>query len=380
MSRRTTPWISLILLLSLVPVSTVSADDLTVWTHPLGAFVELTGNTAVRGVSPFPLDNRMDGEYYVRARLDGYQESRGIIRLRTRNDRLLLMPEVRSLRLGRFFRSATLPGSGQFFEGRRTAGSIWGGMWAVSGITTWRLDGDYDDARSLYDLSNVVLQQSLSSGDVDPLVLDATLELEVLRDAAKRNRDFALMTMGAFWAGNLIDALFFHQSLDLQEGSGNLLQISLREKNRFRRAIRSALFPGLGQDYAGYSLRGLVYAASAVFVGYQALEAHLNLEEERDRLDALDRELAVLAPNSEEEAAFFNQVEARRGVAIGDRDDVEDRRNAWAIAAAGVWAASVIDAIFTGPRDSARPESTTELGMVHTPATHAPGVAISYRF
>lgn len=373
---------ALILLLSSVTPSI--GADLTIWTHPLGAFVQMSGPTKLQGISPLPLDNRMNGEYDVRIRLGGYEEARGRMTLRSRDGSLALSSYKTNLRYDRFFRSLVLPGYGQMSGGRTQPGLTWLTTCLGFGVSALVLDGKYQDAHDDYVLANNQLQEAARSGAVDeqtavPLFGNA-FDLWVESNNRKRSRDAVAMATAAFWAGNLVDAVFFHGGLDVREGSDGVVQIGLNRKNRTRRVIRSALLPGLGQSYSGSSTRGALYSAAAVFAGILALESHLDYKQEGDRIDAIILQRGELARQSFLTPENSEALAASQRGAVNDQEDEKERRKLWMTISAAVWTASILDAVFLGPPESAAVEPGAELSFKATPHTQSPGIALQVRF
>jgi hypothetical protein len=90
--------------------------------------------------------------------------------------------------------------------------------------------------------------------------------------------------------------------------------------------------------------------------------SHLHYKGELDRIDALDRELAALAPEADA-AALGALVVAEREAAFRKSEEDKDRRMTAAIVTGAVYAASLLDALISSP--SERPvESGPRIGFV----------------
>ena len=371
----------LVAVLLAIPHTSI-AEDLTIWSQPLGAFVELGGATRLEGITPLPLDNRMNGPYRMRVTRRGYEESRGRVILRSRDGRLSLLGPPSGFRTERMTRSLLLPGSGQFMAGRRTAGFIWGTtsvgalIWAISASNS------YVDARDSFTQANNQFQQiAASEGFLDFAVLDRVLSLEVESRRRKNERDVAWLTTAALWTGNLIDAAFFHRKVELREGSDGVLVIPMTEKTRKRAVLRSVLFPGLGQDYSGYSYKGFLYAMAFAGAGAMTIVRALDTEEQSDLIKTLDFELSLLsAPQNEDEATLRDVVRLRRAFAEDQFTRFEDSRNNWAIATASIYLASLIDAAILRPRGTIPDFESAELSFLSVPSTGEPAVGLRYEF
>ncbi len=358
--------------------------ELTVWTVTSGAFVELDGPTRLHGVSPIPLDSRMNGEYDVRITLDGYEEARGRFSLRSRDGRVAVASWTGSLARERFFRSLVLPGYGQIGGGRATAGITWATGCLGAATTSLVLDLRYADAHDAYRLAVGDLQTVASAPVVDEEALVSltgdAFDLEVESNSRLRTRNAMLAVTGALWAGNLVDAIFFHGGLDVREGSDGVVQIGMNRKTRLRRTVRSALLPGLGQSYGGSPMRGLLYSAAALATGMFALESHLDYRREEDRAEAAAEEGSELARVGLLTAEYSETLDREQRVALAARDDELDRRNAWIAATAVVWGASMLDALFLGPPEGAVTERPVSVSLLDTSRGFSPGVSFRLRF
>ncbi len=374
----------LILVISMMTPAPSGAQELSVWTYPSGGFVDLEGPTSLRGVTPVPLPGRLNGRYRVHVTLPGYEDRVGSIELRSRDNRLTLLPDISALRVERFFKSLLVPGSGQVSGHRKTAGLIWGGASIGYGVTSLVLDRRYQDQHDIYQEARGVLEEAAVSGEVSnedlALLVDTVFSLEIESNAARRDRNLALYVTGGLWAANLIDAVFFHSGLDLNRGNDNVILIGMNRKTPLRRALRSALFPGMGQAYTGRNLRAVLYAGAALASGSAALHSHADFQEEGDRADILKRERNELQNASLLTPELAADLDRRESRSADRRSEVYDRRNTWAIATGAIWAASILDAVFLSePSATAPGDPGPELGFLTTPTgTNGVGVRLAF--
>lgn len=374
----------LILSVSMIQPSAPEAQELSIWTYPSGGFVDLKGPTSLRGVTPVPLPQRLNGRYRVHVTLPGYEDRVGAIELRSRDDRLTLLPDISSLRVERFFKSLLVPGSGQVSGHRKTPGLIWGAASIGYAATSLVLDRRYQDRHDLYQEATGVLEEAALSGEVSnddlALLVDTVFALEIESNAARRDRNLGLYVTSGLWAANLIDAVFFHSGLDLNRGNDNVILVGMNRKTPLRRALRSALFPGMGQAYTGRNVRAVLYAGAAIATGSAALRAHSDFQEEADRADVLNRERSELQNASLLTAELAADIDRRVVRAADQRSEVYDRRNSWAIAAGAIWAASILDAVFLSEPSGTTPaDAGPELGFLTTPTgTNGVGVRLAF--
>jgi len=345
-----------ILLALLLAVSGAdAAETLTLSTHPRGALFELKGPVTIRGASPLPLLPDQQGDYRVRVELAGHETAFGAIALR-RGPNELRVVRSGGLARERLFRSLAFPGAGQIGEGRAFEGIFWGTAAAGAGVTTMVLEAHYREARENHKTAEGALLALVEQTETAPAsgaylgLLHEAFRREAIATRRLRDRNYALGAVGVCWGLNLLDAALFHAPFRVKEGAGGVVEVELAEKNRARRVFRSALFPGLGQSYAGRKARGAVYAIAATAAATTALVCHLDYRGELDRVDALDRELAALAPGGPAEASFSKIVVAERETALRRSEDEQERRNIAVAATAAVYAVSILDAAFTsGP-------------------------------
>jgi len=359
-----------------------SADPLRVWTHPLGAMINLEGPTTVRGTTPFPLYPDQEGLYHVRVDLRGHETAFGAMTLRARGDVLRLDDETHDFRGERVFSSLILPGLGQIREARVTEGVLWSTLSLGSTVSVLFFQQHYQEAHDDFEAKQALLGQTRESGDAYLGLLHETFRAETLARGRLRERNAAFIAVGGYWLVNLIDAAFFHSGFHAREASDGVLQIDLVRKNRARRAIRSALYPGLGQSYRGQRLRGVLYAAAATAAGAATLDAHLGYRRELDRIDALGRERDALAGGGAAEADLSAIVTAEQQAAVARSEDLKDRRNYAAMLAGAIYIGSLVDAFFGETDEEVAPQiPDTELSFLSPPGHDgAAGIGVRIRF
>ncbi|MFH1679122.1 MAG: DUF5683 domain-containing protein [Candidatus Eisenbacteria bacterium] len=349
----------------------VSAETLMLSTHPRGALFELRGPITIRGQSPLPLLPGQQGDYKVRVDLPGHETAYGSLVLRARQNELRL-EEARGLGRERVFRSLAFPGAGQIGEGRALEGIVWGTSALGAGITSLALETRYRKAHDEYEASRSALSgywSLIEEGDTSPdtdaylALLHETFRLEARSTRRLRDRDYALGALGVVWGLNLIDAALFHSPFSVKKGSDGVLQVELRQKIRTRRVVRSLLYPGFGQSYAGQKARGGFYALAATAAAVSAVIYHLDHEGEMDRVETLDREIAALTPGGPAEAAFSKTVVAEREQAFRRGEEELERRDIAIGVTAVVYVASLIDALVAGPSAVVETEGT-RIGFV----------------
>ncbi|MBN1825709.1 MAG: PEGA domain-containing protein [Candidatus Eisenbacteria bacterium] len=369
------------ILLMIALRANAAADPLTIWTHPLGARIELKGSMVLRGESPLPLRADHTGAYRARVEMPGYETAVGSLLFRVEDGALRLDRHDRSPGADRLVHSLFLPGSGQIRDGRRTEGIFWGGATLAAGIAAIVTESRYRGAREDFNDADAALERTDPNDRAAYLdQLHETFRLEAETNGNKRARDYSLGTLGAFWALGAADAFLFRSSFDVREGDPGTVQIGLVRKTRLRRALRSLLYPGMGQNYSGRNIRALAFAGAATAAGVSALVSHVRYKEEVDLLDALGRERAELIPGGPEEAALLLEVDRETTAARNRRDDHRDGRNLAAVITAGIWIGAVLDAALIGPDSPGEEAPHWEISFLDPPVRGSTAIGIRGRF
>lgn len=371
-----------LLILLFSSFSYAQTAPLTMWTHPPGAIVRLDGPTMIQGRSPLPVGMRLQGEYKVRVKLKGYETATGSVHFRLTDGVHSLDSEGSTQkRRERFFSSLLVPGSGQIRDGRRLVGGFWASTCVTAGIAAIVTEAGYREAHDEYIRSGIRLDLAdRNDREAYLALLGETFRLEGVSNVKLRERNTSLAALGFFWGINLIDAAVFRRSLDIREGSRGEVQISLVPKTGRRCAVRSALFPGLGQSYGGKNSRAFLYASSAIAMGMKTVFSHLNYMKEEERIDNMDRMRAALVPGGPLEAEIIRSLDSEREAAVIQKETYQDRRNLEAIITGGIWIASILDAALFAPRTGAPEEAGMELAWLPSVAGGSAGIGVRCRF
>jgi hypothetical protein len=141
----------------------------------------------------------------------------------------------------------------------------------------------------------------------------------------------------ALWGLNLVDHHFLTPNPQLSL-SGQALSFRLQPLEKRSMLLRSAIFPGWGQRYAGHRTRGTIYTLAAQLAIASAFATEddyvrSSLEYERARAEYL-------------EATTLDQVLAHKREMIDRHEDLRDRYNVRNISLgvlAGIWVMNLID-------------------------------------
>jgi len=140
---------------------------------------------------------------------------------------------------GALWRSALLPGWGQFAQGRATAGWIYAGSFFAGGIATGALFGEASSATAAYESEATVLFVAGApaaggiGGPFQILTLQNRNAALDRANRANRNANAAAGILGAIYLFNLADVVLFHPTPNTSvqaygAGDGGGLRLDLR--------------------------------------------------------------------------------------------------------------------------------------------------------
>jgi len=136
------------------------------------------------------------------------------------------------------------------------------------------------------------------------------------------------------WSGDIVIA----------PGQENLLAFAMKPKTRIKAGLRSLFIPGWGQYYSDQKDRSFLLNVSTLGFGVGALLADSDFRKKRDDY--------FQAQNDLNYAGNADEIERLRRLVIEKNRqayNAETTRNALIIAAAGLWAYNVIDALIFFP-------------------------------
>ncbi len=151
----------LLVVLAMLVVSSVPARAQTggvvITSVPSGAIVELDGEYVLRGVTPWRLDRGLSGPFRVRAYKLGYNDWEGLVMLSSTRQDSIFVRLSRKTPLGAGWRSAVIPGWGQFHTEQNLKGTAFLVAEAAAiGAVFWadanrnKAEEKYEDARDAY--------------------------------------------------------------------------------------------------------------------------------------------------------------------------------------------------------------------------------------
>lgn len=204
------------MLMLLVVVVTVAAaaapaaaqtGGVVITSVPSGAIVELEGEHVLRGVTPWRLDRGLSGPFRVRAYKLGYSDWEGMVMLSSTRRDSLNVRLSRKTRVSAGWRSAVIPGWGQFHTDQNGKGAAFLAAEAVViGAAFWadakrdKAEEKYEDARALY----------LAADQADEIETTYAAMLDAFDDYEDRHllRRRLIYVAGVIWLANIADAVF----------------------------------------------------------------------------------------------------------------------------------------------------------------------------
>lgn len=297
----------------------------------------LDGPHSISGVSPLRVPGPLQGEFWVTATGPGAELQRGrvSVTLDDGGSRIFAyggVPFRQSLQ-----RAVLYPGFAQLRSRQPTKGFLMLGL-GTAGVTfsIWA-HHSFQDAEDLREELSARLAQTTDPSE------RATLE-ESIRDArAEENhlldrRDMFLLTTGVIWGVNLFDGLLFAPRYRVIDADATSLTLGMRRRSLVDAAARSAVFPGLGQEYSGHPTKGLMVGTGAVLAGAYLLYRQDDLAGARAELREAERRLAA-----------NNTVENRekRDAWLDNRKDRGAERDTAVKIAVAYWALSLVDTVLS---------------------------------
>jgi hypothetical protein len=309
--------------------------------NPPGTAIALEGSERILGPTPLLIPAPISGTYRLSVIEPGFESARGRVVFTARDGGLALAEVDNGLSIQRAIRSTFVPGLGQISAGETSRGWGYFGTTLALAIGTIVAEADFLDERDkVRQLSGP--GTGLSQEEADARTI-ARLAASNDQDAAYRRRNAFAIATAAVWGLSIVDAAFFIPPFEARLMKPDLLTIEAHRKTATRRAIRSAVLPGLGQFYGGAPARGFVYLGAAAAASAVAVAAHLDYQEENDDAAFLLERLRIEERSGDPDAAARTRAEYRS--TLGAQDDAYDLRSQALAAAGAVWAVSILDAL-----------------------------------
>jgi hypothetical protein len=187
------------------PAANATGGGVVITSVPSGAVVELLGDHALRGVTPWRLERGLSGTYEIRARMTGYEEWTGVTVLSATTVEEIEIRLTRKTASGAGFRSVIIPGWGQVYADQAAKGAFFFIAEAVAlGGLVWT-QSNYVDAKDTYEEA---YDDYLDATQIEEIEL-AWEEVESTYSDAEdwqQKRDVWMYAAIGIWAINVVDA------------------------------------------------------------------------------------------------------------------------------------------------------------------------------
>ncbi len=201
----------LVALVVMSPVAETAAQgprgsgSVVITSSPPGAVVELRGEHAYSGVTPWRLDRGLSGVYEIFATKAGYADWTGSTSVSAGRTDSLFIRMTRTSQMATGLRSAILPGWGQFYAGQKLKGTVF--LLAEAGAVTGVLvaDSKREDAMRIHERA---IRAYNSADQVDEIEAAYDEMLNAFDDVERwhENRKRWIYVAGAVWIANVLDA------------------------------------------------------------------------------------------------------------------------------------------------------------------------------
>lgn len=212
MSLRSLGLSALAFLLLAVPLLGESAAQTTgagggviITSVPSGAVVELIGDHALRGVTPWRLERGLSGTYDIVARMTGYEEWTGVTVLSSTTVEEIEIRLTRKTPAGAGFRSAIIPGWGQMYSDQTAKGAFFfiAEVVALGGLV-WT-QSNYVDTKDTYEEAVADYRNATQIDEIELAWEDVQSTYSDAQDWESK-RDVWMYAAIGIWAINVVDA------------------------------------------------------------------------------------------------------------------------------------------------------------------------------
>ncbi|MBI1799552.1 MAG: hypothetical protein HYR73_07660 [Candidatus Eisenbacteria bacterium] len=210
--------------------SAPTTGSLTVLSRPDGAAFRLTGPAVIVGRAPMTLTRGLAGRYKIESLDPGYGHWQRTLDLNGATADTIWMTLSRKSAMSAGLRSLVIPGTGQFYSSRPTAGAVFMGSAAVAGGIFLYYAYEYQQRLDEYNDANDAYQNATVVSDINAAFASRQKASERAEDAYK-TRQITLGVLGAVWGLNVIDAIRHFPSVHAG-GLSLRLEPSVRDAGR----------------------------------------------------------------------------------------------------------------------------------------------------
>ena len=296
------------------------------------------GGDEIAGVSPLRVPGPLAGDFWLSARGPGVEPQRGRIRVRLDEEGSRIVSYGGLPLHETLLRSALWPGYPQLRSRQAGKGvflalaggvSVGGALWAQSEF--WQAEDSVSRATRARELTVSVTDRRAANQVLRDAIAD--------RDYREGRRNLFLGVAGAAWGLSLVDALIFAPDFDVTRADENSLTLGMKRRRRFDAVLRSAVLPGLGQEYNGQRGKAIALGLGTLAVGAWAIV-------QQDRYDDAVHDLDKMIDRYDNATTVSEKDEllVLRKARLDDVDDAYRDRNIAAIVVLAYWTLNVADA------------------------------------
>lgn len=195
-----------------------SGGAVTIDSNPPGALVYLTGEYQFVGRTPFLLPYALYGKYRLQANRRGYNAVTSEHNFTGESNSVVMLRLSAKTPFKALSRSLLLPGWGQFYSGRKAAGSCYAGATMAACISLAIRENHYKDAQTNYEAAFVNFQRG-GSFEEEQLAFSRLQSAWQKLDESKNDRNTSLYVLAGFWVLNVLESLLFfpgdHQEIEI---------------------------------------------------------------------------------------------------------------------------------------------------------------------
>lgn len=329
------------------PPAEQRAPILTVLSSPSNVSLSITGPAEVYGRTPMDLPGSVVGRFSVLAEGNGVARTQGVFTFSPRGIAPYSLSEPPGMSAGLLVRSLNYPGVPDMTAKRALRGApMFLGATAALGLAT-RAHLLYRDR------------------------LDEPGALAGLRAREERRVRNAWLFYGAsVWGISAVD-YWIRPRFSVQEATPTRLSLSIPTVSRQEVVVRSLIIPGAGQEFSNHSSRGALWLAAVLGAGagYTAAEAVLD----HKKADLAYNQALADSSGPTDQLQYLRQIEIIRS----DIQSAHDVRRGFGLAALGLYAANLLDALVLTVSPPAAP---AKLSAAFPIGPNGPGFAVTFRY
>jgi hypothetical protein len=317
--------------------SRTAAKSLEFRTDLPWSLLVLKGDAKISGVSPLRVPGPATGDYWLIAEGRGFEKQRGRVSIRLDEEGSRIVGQGALPPQQNFMRSLLFPGYAQFRYGEAGRGILMTAAAVASLVFIVEAQDDLWEEGDEKDAIESELARTTNSADRTRLQNDLR-EAEEEESLARAERNLFLFSTAGVWGVSMVDAMLFSPRFDVSAANESTIEIEMRTRSRSAALVRSAVFPGLGQQYNGHSTKAIFIAAGGVLGSAFFLWQQQDYLQAQSAFDQISVRAANTAPGEDRNRLF------REAAELGVERQSERRDRNWAMVALGAyWGLSLLD-------------------------------------